>query len=280
MNAYDVELDGVYYNLIGTLAYVTHQGSEDFEPNSYSGDVVIPAQISYNGRTYKVFNIGPSAFADCEELTSVQLPPTVRGISACAFLGCINLRQVAMPSDMLGLGSCVFTGCTSLQEISLPRRIERIDTLTLYCCASLTSLFLPHRVRTICQGALEHLPSVHHLYCFASTPPVAEMGAFALRDQQRCTLHVPREALAQYLQSPVWKDFYRIVVLSDSDYAEYGYQRGDLNDDGKVDAADLELLRCIVVSLPDDSAVRWAADLNGDGKVNAADYVLLAKLVP
>ena len=279
--AYDVELDGVYYNLIGTsMAYVTHGGSVDFEPAGYSGNVVVPAQITHKGRTYKVFTVGPNAFACCEELISVQLPPTVRGLGYCAFLGCINLQHVSMPEDIRTFNASAFTGCTSLQEIFLPRKMERIDTLTLYCCASLTSLVLPHRVRTVCRGALEHLPAMTHLYCFASVPPVAERGSFTYADQQKCTLHVPADAIPLYRESPVWSDFCQFVPLADEEYEKHGYQRGDLNDDGKVDAEDLALLRRIIVSLPDDSAVRWAADINGDGKVNAADYVLLAKSLP
>ncbi|MBO7120173.1 MAG: leucine-rich repeat protein [Bacteroidaceae bacterium] len=278
--AYDVEVDGICYNLLGTsMAYVTYRGGDMFEPNGYSGDVVVPSHIVHNGFTYRIFNVGPSAFADCEGLTSVQLPSTVRGVSGSAFLGCTNLRQVALPSDLLGLGGSVFAGCTSLQEVSLPRRLDEVDTLMLYCCASLTSVVLPHRVRRVCQGSLVHLPSMRHLYVFASTPPTADQGAFTLKDQQHCTLHVPREALQQYKQSPIWREFYRIVVLGDADYAAHDYQRGDINDDGNVDAEDLALLRRIVVSLPDDSAVRWAADINGDGKINSVDYVLLSKSI-
>ena len=281
LHAYDVEVDGIYYNVIGTtFAIVTHGGPFDGIEPSYTGDVVVPEQFKHNGNTYRVITVGNNAFAGCEELTSVQLPPTVHGVGACAFLGCLNLRQVSFSADVVAYGSCAFTGCLSLQEIELPRQAERIDTLTLYCCAALSTMVLPHRVRTVCQGALEHLPSMRHLYCYASEPPVAEEGAFARRDQRRCTLHVPREALQKYRESPVWKDFYRIVVLNDEDYQAQNYRRGDLNDDGKVDAEDLALLQRIVVSLPDDAAVRWAADLNGDGKINAQDYVILSKQMP
>lgn len=276
--AYDAEVDGIYYSFIGTkMAYVTHGGLSGDEPNYYKGKVVVPAQITYNGHIYDVFSVGPNAFAGCEELTSVQLPSSVRALSACAFLGCTALTSVTLPADIKTFGSCAFTGCTSLKEISLPRHMEIVDSLTLYCCASLTSLVLPHRIRTVCQGALEHLPKVKHIYCYASEPPLAEVRAFSLSDQQSCTLHVPKETLEKYSQTDGWKDFYRIVPLTDAEYAKQNYQRGDVNDDGKVDAADLELLRRIVVSLPDDSAVRWAADINEDGKVNAIDYVTLAK---
>ena len=155
-----------YYNLIGTtMAYVTHGGSfGGIEPNSYSGDVVVPEQISYKGNTYRVYTIGNNAFACCDELTSVRLPSTVHGIGFCAFLGSDKLRQVFLPDDFRVVNSCAFTGCTSLQQFSIPRKAELVDSLTFYCCASLTSMVLPHRIRTICQGALEHLPSIRHLY--------------------------------------------------------------------------------------------------------------------
>lgn len=281
-HAYDVELDGICYNIIGPrLAYVTHHGEWSTYDGqsaamSYSGEVVIPEQIVFEGRTYDVISVGENAFAGCESLTSVHLPSSVRSLNACAFLGCTNLQQVSLTSSMRAFRSCAFTGCTSLRQVALPRHAELVDSLVFYCCSSLTSLTLPHGIRVVCQGALEHLPSLTDLYCFASIPPLAEQGAFSLPDQQRCTLHVPAEALRLYQESPLWSDFYRIVPLDDDDYMGQNYQRGDINDDGKVDAEDLELLRRIIVSMPVNSAVRWAADINGDGVVNAIDLVMLA----
>ena len=284
LRAYDVEVDGIYYGLIGTRsAYVTYPGEwalgDGNGLESYSGDIVIPAQITCNGHTYTVKSIGENAFAGCDELTSVQLPSTVRAISGCAFLGCTGLRQVSLPANLQAVACCAFVGCTSLQEITLPRHAEIVDSLSFYCCASLKSLALPYCVRTICQGALEHLPALTDLYCFSYTPPTAEQGAFTLADQRRCTLHVPAKALEVYKKSPLWSDFYEIVVLSDEDYVQHGYQRGDLNNDGCLDAEDLALLQRLIVSLPADSALRWAADVNGDGSVNAIDYVTLAKRI-
>lgn len=278
IGAYDVELDGIYYTIRGKSASVTHCGGFAMpEPNSYSGNVVVPERFSYNGRTYVVGAIGEDAFACCDELISVQLPSTVTAISSCAFLGCPKLQQVTLPSNYLALSSCGFTGCTSLQQVFLPRKAELVDSLALYCCASLNSLILPHRIRTICGGALQHLSAISDLYCYASEPPTAEKGSFTLADQQHCTLHVPKETLHLYQEAPIWREFYEIVPLNDAEYLEQGYRRGDINDDGKVDDEDLALLRLIIVSLPDDSAVRWAADINEDGKINATDYVLFAK---
>lgn len=275
--AYDVEKNGICYSFIGTRrAFVTHYGL-DPDSKKYSGRVVVPSQFTHEGITYTVTSVGENAFAGSEGLTSVQLPSTIRALSACSFLGCTSLRQVTLSDNILVFSSCVFTGCTSLQQITLPRHAESIDTLTFYCCASLKSVILPHRVQTVCQGALEHLPALTDLYCFSSIPPTAEPGAFTHSDQQHCTLHVPADAIELYRKSPLWSDFYRIVSLSNADYTGQNYQRGDVNDDGKIDADDLALLPRLIVRLPDNTAVRWAADINADGIVNAVDYVALAR---
>ena len=279
LHAVTVEIDGVCYGITGPYAYVTSRSLTGPEQNSYVGDVVVREKISYNGQSFNVISVAANAFAGCEELTSVSLPSSVRAISPNAFLGCTGLREVSFTPTLGTISCCAFTACTSLQQISLPRKTEVVDTLTFYCCASLKSLILPHRVRTVCWGALEHIPAMTDLYCYASLPPVTEVGAFTRADQQKCTLHVPRETIHLYRKASIWGDFYNIVPLKDSEYLALNYQKGDINDDGKVDAEDLDLLRRIIVSLPDDSAVHWAGDINGDGKVNAADYVLLAKSI-
>lgn len=276
--AYDVEVDGICYGLIGyRSAFVTYCDLD--RADYYKGRVVIPEQISYEGHTYPVYAIGENAFAGQENLTSVQLPSCLRAVSACAFLGCTNLQEVSLPEGLKVFASCAFTGCTSLRQITLPRHAAVVDSLTFYCCASLSSVVLPHCVRFVCQGALEHLPAITDVYCYSSNPPVAELGAFTLADQQHCTLHVPSDAVSLYQESPVWSDFCRVVALSDEEYLAQNYQRGDINDDGLVDTNDLLLLRRYVVSLPNDASVRWAADINGDGKVNAVDFVELTRRV-
>ena len=63
MMAYDVEVNGIYYNLntSANTASVTFENSSDY--NSYSGDVVIPETFAYNGVTYQVTSIEDYAFS-------------------------------------------------------------------------------------------------------------------------------------------------------------------------------------------------------------------------
>ena len=74
--AYDAEIDGIYYNFNSgnKTAEVTDRW---FYAGSYSGDIIIPEKVSYNGVEYSVTSIGEEAFLDCTGLTSVEIPNSI-----------------------------------------------------------------------------------------------------------------------------------------------------------------------------------------------------------
>ena len=86
-SAYAAEIDGIFYNFSGNEAIVTYKSDR----NSYSGDVVIPASVTYNDKTYSVTSIGYYAFGRCFSLTSVTIPNSVTSIGDGAFNYCQSL---------------------------------------------------------------------------------------------------------------------------------------------------------------------------------------------
>ena len=75
VNAHDFEVDGIYYNITdeaNKAVEVTYKGnfSSDYS-NEYTGGVVIPNSVRYNGNTYSVTSIGEGAFSFCSGLTSI-----------------------------------------------------------------------------------------------------------------------------------------------------------------------------------------------------------------
>ncbi len=83
-SAYDVEVDGIYYNLIPKgYAEVTNGD------NQYKGDITIPSTIKVNDTEYSVTSVGNSAFEDCISLTSITIPNSVTSIAGYAFFKCI-----------------------------------------------------------------------------------------------------------------------------------------------------------------------------------------------
>ena len=92
---YDFEVDGIYYKIMsdGTVE-VTYK---DYSYNSYSGDIVIPSTVTYDGVTYTVTRIGNRAFCTpyvSTGLTSVTIPETVTYIGFQAFAGCTALVTI------------------------------------------------------------------------------------------------------------------------------------------------------------------------------------------
>ena len=86
-SAHDIEVknaDGVtiYYNY-------SYNGELVVTSGSYSGNIVIPDEVTYKNVTRKVTSIGESAFRDCSGLISVTIPNNVTSIGRDAFNDCI-----------------------------------------------------------------------------------------------------------------------------------------------------------------------------------------------
>ena len=100
-HAHDFEVNGIYYGISifnKNTAYVTHKGTDYNEAKEYTGSVVIPESVTYNGKTYPVASIGGYAFAGCDELTSVVIPSSITTINQNAFNGCTGLQSVECKS--------------------------------------------------------------------------------------------------------------------------------------------------------------------------------------
>ena len=93
-SAYDFEANGMFYNILSQDDKTVEVTYRDTEYDSYSGDVAIPEQVTYNNETYRVTTIGHFAFNRCSELTSIAIPSSITLIDDCAFLFCDGLTAV------------------------------------------------------------------------------------------------------------------------------------------------------------------------------------------
>ena len=136
-SAYDVEVDGIYYDISGTTATVK---SGD---NKYSGDIVIPESITYNASKYPVTSIGDNAFYDCSGLTSVTIPNSVTSIGYKAFFKCSALTgTITLNAAITNIGEYAFCSCNN-EGLSLS--ISNLTDATIggsafYYCVGLKSI--------------------------------------------------------------------------------------------------------------------------------------------
>lgn len=63
-----------------------------------SKQLSIPAVVLYDSVTYNVVSIGYNAFAGCDRITKLVLPPTLREIGESAFAGCTRIADIVTQS--------------------------------------------------------------------------------------------------------------------------------------------------------------------------------------
>ena len=171
-NADAIEINGIYYNLL------TKNNTAEVapNPNKYSGSIVIPESVNYNGVEYNVTSIGtntfssfgvynvtsivisnkvteikPYAFQGCP-LTSITLPDRLTLIGDNAFQACA-LTTLVIPSSVTSIGEWAFEGCRNLSTVTLPKNIKEIKGATFQNCRSLTSISIPNSVTNISSSA-------------------------------------------------------------------------------------------------------------------------------
>ena len=155
--AHDIEVankDGVliYYNWINdnmelAVSYRGSSYSDFFE--EYSGDVVIPESVDYEGKTYCVTSIGSVAFYGCSKLTSVTIPNSVTSIGSDAFFYCSGLTSVTIPNSVTSIGDETFYGCSGLTSVTIPNSVTNIGRNAFSFCSGLISFTIPNSVMSI-----------------------------------------------------------------------------------------------------------------------------------
>ena len=133
-DAYDFVVDGLYYNILYTRdgqptteVEVTNRTSTSDYPNgdnSYSGDIVIPASVTYNGVTYTVVQIKRSAFAGCDNLNSVMCPSTMHSIGMYAFWQS-PLKKITLNEGLVRIMDDAFND-TELSELYIPKTVTEL----------------------------------------------------------------------------------------------------------------------------------------------------------
>ena len=113
--AYDVVVDGIYYNVMvmAKTAEVTYGDAK------YTGNVEVPTSIVVEGVECSVTSIRGGAFGDCSGLTSVTIPNSVTNIGSFAFYKCYGLTSVIIPNSVTRIEDYAFINCTKVRSLNL-----------------------------------------------------------------------------------------------------------------------------------------------------------------
>lgn len=293
--AASVLIDGISYNLYETAK------TAEVAKGTYSGDIVIPATVVYNGVEYTVRSIAISAFYSCRNLTTVVIPNTVLNIADQAFRECTNLTSVTMPNSVANMGTGVFMNCKKLPYAPISESLKTIPTNTFTSCESLTSVVIPNSITTIessgfssCPGltsvtignsvtsignfAFQASTEIITINCLGNIPPVCGDRTFESIVPFNCTVHVPAGCKEAYESA---EPFNKYTIIDDLENTNPNPGSGD-NSDADSDISKLQAIiasqqatieaqQATIEALTATIANHVCGDMNGDQKVSVGD---------
>ena len=116
-----------------------------------SGVIDIPS--TYNG--LPVTQISDSAFANCNSITQVNIPDSIKKVGINAFESCVALKTIVFEGADCSIGESAFAHCSALKNITLPTALKSIPESAFYDCGDLTSIEIPQTVESIGKEAFK-----------------------------------------------------------------------------------------------------------------------------
>lgn len=180
--AYDFIIGGIAYNVNPDKATctVTYNRTNRYgnANSTYSGKVVVPARVSHQGKSYIVSAVGENTFRDCNDLTRVELPNTVKAIGPSAFYGCVGVRSVSVGNSLVTVGNEAFSKCSKLEKMVLPNSVKTIGFGAFSDCISLSSISFGKYITRIGTNAFENCKSLTSITVPNMIREI-ELGAFS-----------------------------------------------------------------------------------------------------
>lgn len=183
VGAEKVEIAGIYYHLNddGT-AEVTYRGEEEdgwmYYPADelYVGDLTVPGEVEYEGKTYVVKALGDDAFAGSKYLSAIYLPSSIAAIGSGVFTLCNGLEYISVddmnPTFISQDGvlykrnplSIFFVPRNITGDIALLDDVREIPSAAFQNCVNLTTITLPEEVISIADGAFNNCKNLQEIF--------------------------------------------------------------------------------------------------------------------
>lgn len=185
------QVDNIYYETIDDATVeVVPKGYYNGNSDYCIGDIVIPESITAGNKQYTVSGIGQSAFSNCHDMTSIELPATITSIGKNAFMACDSLKTILIPDGVTNIESNTFSYCKDLKTIKLGKNVSLIQA-----------------------GAFEKC-GVDTLVMYNSIPPsLASISSTTFISQ--IIVFVPKGSGPSYRETKLWNE--NIIIEEDED---------------------------------------------------------------
>lgn len=256
-SAASVVVDGLAYELnkqemtatVVTDSYIGENGSTIL-CGPYSGSIVVPEEITVDGVTYPVTELGKCCFA-MRKIDSITLPSTLKKINYGGLSTVWGLKSITIPASVEEIESTAFTLNYDLEEIKieegnkhfvmegnmllsadkthflyllgatdwnksidlkLPATVKTIDDSALYGSAAVTSLTLPEGLESIGVMGLGGI-SVSSIHIPSSVKSIGESFMIFAENLKEITLGEGNANFAMSNGMLLTKDMTELVLM-------------------------------------------------------------------
>lgn len=180
----NAEIEGVWYSIVTKTK--TAEVIKPVNGIAYSGDIIIPETIEYDGITCYVTAIGKTAFKDCYGLTSISIPPSITTIRGEAFFACTSLEAVYITdisswcnisyealsavqdykgySNPLYYAHHLFLNGEEVKNLVIPNDVTSINEYSFIGGSCIETILIPTCLKTINQGAFDFCNGINAVY--------------------------------------------------------------------------------------------------------------------
>ena len=152
----------------------------------------IPETVNYNGTNYRVWLIAYGAFANCNRLTSFNIPNSVEDFGNNVFANCSALTSVTIGEGILSIPDNFFDDCTMLETVILGSNVNYIGS-----------------------GAFGNSELLTNVNCLSIIPPVISDDT-AFPNPNDAILTVPCGSLAAYTSAnSLWSTLFADRIEED-----------------------------------------------------------------
>lgn len=218
------------------------------------GEVVVPATIDYDSRTYQVKTVSGYAFSGCTGITSVTIEDGITSVGQYAFNGCTALNSVTLPSGITQIATYTFNKCSALSSITIPEGVTSIGKYAFNACSGLKEVELPQSLTTISGAAFQNNSALQSLTIPANVKSIASYafsGAKSLKTvyskvatpfafgskafngiNSLCGLHVPEGTKDAYIAKGWTASVFKAGVVEGDDTPTKGFAFTATTDEG------------------------------------------------
>ncbi|WP_300905623.1 leucine-rich repeat domain-containing protein [uncultured Bacteroides sp.] len=93
--------------------------------------------------------ISDYAFLNCDSLSAITLPNSIKSLGTGAFYDCDTLKTVKLPTGITKIAKQAFYHCGFLQSVTIPQSVTEIEAEAFAACSKLTAISLPSALTAI-----------------------------------------------------------------------------------------------------------------------------------